>query len=90
MGGFKLLGGRGGEARALDKLRYDGGWSIKGKEHHMLWNATVKAPEFPDFLGDTDAREQNSDTWEFGKGALSANVRKDMFTGCCPYPWSEH
>ena len=67
--------GEGGEARALDKLRYDGGWSIKGQKGHVMWNATVKGLEFPDFLCDTDAREQNSHlcTWEFGKGGLSAN-----------------
>jgi len=27
------------------------------------------------------AHEQNLDTWEFGKGALSANGRKNIFTG---------
>jgi len=30
--------------------------------------------EFPDFLENTLVHERNSDTWEFGKGALSANV----------------
>jgi hypothetical protein len=29
--------------------------------------------EFPDFRVDTGVHERNSDTWEFGKGALSAN-----------------
>jgi len=28
-------------------------------------------PEFPDFLDHMVVHEQNSDTWEFGKGALS-------------------
>jgi len=32
--------------------------------------------EFPDFRVDTGVHERNSDTWEFGKGALSANGRK--------------
>ena len=31
-------------------------------------------PEFPDFLGDIVVHEPNSDTWGFGKGALSGTV----------------
>jgi hypothetical protein len=27
-------------------------------------------PEFPDFLGDMVVHEQNSESWEFGKGGL--------------------
>jgi len=31
------------------------------------------AKSFLDFVGNTSVHERNSDTWEFGKGALSAN-----------------
>jgi hypothetical protein len=39
-------------------------------------------PEFPDFLGDIVVHEPNSDTWGFGKGALSGTVYSaGVFTG---------
>jgi len=48
--------------------------------------------EFPEFKENTSVHERNSHlcTWKFGKETLSADGLKNMFTGCCPYPWSEH
>jgi len=42
---------------------------------HLYYRKSRKIlPEFPQFLGNIVVHERNLDTWEFGKGALSANV----------------
>jgi hypothetical protein len=45
-----------------------------GYYHPIRLKSRDAYPEFPDFLAKAVVHEKHSTTWEFGKGALSANV----------------